>query len=238
MMEEKDMFCTKCGTLCTDEQRYCDNCGSLLELQAAPAAEAPAAEEAIIEEPVAEEPVVEEPVAVEPVAVEPLVQPPVQQPAPPARQQSAPAFAPVAPPAPAKGQSGAVKWMVRVLISVLPLLVTYLLVFLVQTGMFGAVENDFSVVDRTMSIVFLSIIGASVIAQVTMLIIWACGKDKAAHDWAQGFTIIALVVIVFAVLFSIGMHLFSARYYDKDIFAFLTYNLKPVDLIATMISRL
>ncbi|MBO4934060.1 MAG: zinc ribbon domain-containing protein [Clostridia bacterium] len=264
------MFCTKCGNQCEDGQRFCNNCGA--QLEAAPAAEEPVAEAPVIEEPVIEEPAAEaveetaeevsgaveeaaeaaketamdEPVSLQPpfAAPEaeqpysgyPVYQPPMQQ------EYSAPAAAPVT----LKKKSGVGKWIARIVISCLPLLLTYLALFvsgIIWPGSLlpmnpNLVLSSWAPEARTIAIVILAVICASVLLQIICLAVWALRKkgDPALRDWAVGFTVVALAVVVAAILFSLGMMLFNDNY--PRLFSFLEGYVAPVRYIGLLISVL
>lgn len=172
-----------------------------------------AAEEAIEVVPAAAEPAVEEPVFAAPVFEQPPVyQPPVEQPqfqAPPVIEQ--PPFAPgFIPPAPLKKKSGVAKWLVRIVISCLPLLVTYMMILINGTGLFNKMASSYEGF-KTLSIILLAIIGISIIVQISALLTWALRKkgDPATRDWAVGFIIAAIAVIVVISLFALGYILFT-----------------------------
>lgn len=264
------MFCTKCGNQCEDGQRFCNNCGAPLE--AAPAADEPVAEAPFIEEPAAEtaaeevaeevsgtveeiaeeaaeaaeetamdEPVSEQPPFAAPEAEQPYSGYPVYQP-PMQQEYSAPAAAPVT----LKKKSGVGKWIARIVISCLPLLLTYLALFvsgIIWPGSLlptnpNLVLSSWAPEARTIAIVILAVICASVLLQIICLAVWALRKkgDPALRDWAVGFTVVALAVVVAAVLFSLGMMLFNDNY--PRLFSFLEGYVAPVRYIGLLISVL
>ena len=266
------MFCTKCGNKCDDGQRFCNNCGAPLET--APAADAPVAEvvfethEAVtadagalenaaenaaeeIAETVAEAPVIEvpdaapqseQPVLTEP-AAEPLpaYQPPVYQ--PPQPESAPPSTFPSAPP---YKKGGVGKWIGRVVLSCLPLLLTYLALLvsgIIWPGSLlptnpNLVLSSYAPEARTIAIVILAVICASVLVQIICLAVWALRKkgDPALRDWAVAFTIAAIAVIVVAILLSLGMMLFNDRY--PRLFSFLESYVSPVRYISLLFSAL
>ncbi len=269
------MFCTKCGNQCEDGQRFCNNCGAQLEAAPAAeesVAEAPVIEEPVIEEPAAEaveetaeevsetveetaeeaaeaaeetamdEPVSGQPPFAAPEAEQPYSGYPVYQ--PPIRQEySAPADAA---PVTLKKKSGVGKWIARIVISCLPLLLTYLALFvsgIIWPGSLlpmnpNLVLSSWAPEARTIAIVILAVICASVLLQIICLAVWALRKkgDPALRDWAVGFTVVALAVVVAAILFSLGMMLFNDNY--PRLFSFLEGYVAPVRYIGLLISVL
>ena len=269
------MFCPKCGNQCEDGQRFCNDCGAPLDAAPAadePVAEEPvteetaaaaeeavgevseaaaAAGEAVEETPEFEQPPVEQPTPEQPVFVSPFEQPEYRQPAP---QYQPPAFQPQEtlgqfpeiPPVPLKKKSGVGRWIVRIVISCLPLLLTYLALFvsgIIWPGSLlptnpNPVLSSWAPEARTIAIVILAVICASVLLQIICLAVWALRKkgDPALRDWAVGFTVVALAVVVAAILFSLGMMLFNDNY--PRLFSFLEGYVAPVRYIGLLISVL
>ena len=265
------MFCTKCGNQCEDGQRFCNNCGAQLEVAPAadgPVAEAPfieepaaetaaeevaeevsgaveeaaeeaaeAAEEAAMDEPVSLQPPFAAPEAEQPYSGYPVYQPPMQQ------EYSAPA---AAAPVTLKKKSGVGKWIARIVIACLPLLLTYLALFvsgIIWPGSLlptnpNLILSSWAPEARTIAIVILAVICASVLLQIICLAVWALRKkgDPALRDWAVGFTVVALAVVVAAILFSLGMMLFNDNY--PRLFSFLEGYVAPVRYIGLLISVL
>lgn len=289
------MFCTKCGTRCGEDQRFCNNCGAPLgaaeaveetvkdaveevaeaetpvieesavaaeavaedaaeaEAAAEEAAEAaeektaeiedaveeaaeeiPAAETPAFTAPFVETPAAEQPAYQPPVFEQPQYQPPVQQP----QYQPAPQYAPpFMPPMPPK-KSGVGKWLCRIIISCLPLLVTYLMMFISGTGLFGEIAKSASSA-KTLCIILLAIIGVSIIVQIACLLAWALSKkkDPATRDWAFGFIIAAIAVIVVSVLFVLGFVLFT-KDYKPDFINVMGEYFPPIAFIRNLFSML
>ncbi len=188
------------------------------------------------------EPVIESPApAVEPVAT-PVVEPVIESPAPAVEPVATPVVEPVVEspiatyiaPQPAienytdtiipsenccDKKVGIGGWIVRIVISFLPILVTYFLMFLDSTGMFSSMVSTYSGT-KTLAIIFLSLIGAATVFQIVMLLIWALSKKNSStsRDWARGFIIVAFAVATVAVLASLGMSLFHDAFPKWDSF--------------------
>ena len=263
------MFCPECGTQCENDQRFCTNCGTRFgepaEIYGAadeateeapvtevPATEAPVVEAPVVEAPVVEAPVVEAPVVEAPVAEQPPVQeqPPVFQPPVQPYVQEQPQFAPPPeagfmppPPPPPFKKCGVGSWIGRIVVTCLPLLLTYLALFV--SGIIWprsllpmSSSGTYAPEAKTLAIVILAVIGASVLVQIICLAVWALRKkgDPALRDWAVGFIIVALAVVVAALLFSLGMMLFNDS--CPRLFSFLERYVAPVKYIGLLISAL
>ena len=250
------MFCPECGTQCGDEQRFCNNCGAQLGnvAEAVPEAfeevreDSPVTEDAATETPAVEAPAADAPVFAAPVAEQPPVQeqqPVFQPPVQPAEHEFAPPPPGFMPPPPLK-KCGVGKWIARIVISCLPLLVTYLALFISgviwPNRMLPTVQptytSGYAPEAKTIATAILIAIGVSALIQIICLVVWALRKkgDPALRDWAVGFIIVALAVAVAALLFSLGMMLFNDSY--PRLFSFLEDYVAPVRYIGLLFSAL
>ena len=177
----------------------------------------------------------------------PVYQPPFEQQAyqPPIQQEYFPQ-APEPVPAPLTKNNGVGKWIVRIVISCLPLLLTYLALFvsgIIWPGTLlptnpNPVLSSWAPEAKTIAMVVLIVIGVSVLTQIICLAVWALRRkgDPALRDWAVAFIVVALAVVVAAILFSLGMMLFNDNY--PRLFSFLENYVAPVRYISLLISML
>jgi hypothetical protein len=98
-LEDREMFCTNCGTQFEDGNAFCPNCGTKVESVAQPVETAPVAAAPVEAAPVAAAPVEAAPVAAAAVAAAPVEATPVEA-APVAAAPVEPAPAPAPAPAP------------------------------------------------------------------------------------------------------------------------------------------
>ena len=239
------MFCPECGTQCDDEQLFCINCGARFgtaaeAVGAAAEACAPEAEDAPVEAPVFDAPAAEAPDFDAPA--------PAHEPAPPFEPGSVPPPPPPGcmPPPPPFKKCGVVRWIGRIAISLLPILVTYLALFisgviwpntLLPTAQ-PAYMSGYAPEAKTIATAILIVIGVSALVQIVCIAVWALRRkgEPALRDWAVGFTVVALAVAVAAILFSLGMMLFNDNY--PRLFSFLESYVAPVRYIGLLISML
>ena len=241
------MLCKICGSRCEDGQRFCSSCGTPLEKADAAAEPVTEAAAGAAGEPVetfgpafdgTPEAAVE--TADNASAFDLTLMPAVQPLSDAPQDQYTEAL-----PAPLYNKCGVGSWIRRVVISFLPVLLTYLALFvsgiiwpgsLLPSNRSGIA--DFSSDAKTVATVILIAIGLSVLVQIVCLAVWAVRKngDPALRDWAVGFIIVALAVIVAALLFSLGMMLFNDNY--PRLFSFLEAYVAPVRYIGILISVL
>lgn len=205
------MYCLKCGNACSDTQKFCNKCGAPLQGNGAAAA--------ANQQPVA-----------------PVYQAPAEKgnfAEPKKRPESILTY--LGPQTPKTVGIG--KWALRIIVSFLPVIVTYFLTMLLETGLYDkiiGIIGDGSV--KPLVIVLLGLIAVSVVIQVVSLIAWASkGKgDATARNWALGFIIVAIAVTVLLILADVGMVIFA----DTKFLQFTSSYLSPVSFIRTLISVL
>lgn len=237
------MFCEKCGNNCLDTQRFCNKCGAQLPVTpSAPVHEAPIPVPAPIVEPPAPEAFAFAPAPAQE-APAPIPAPVVETPAPIPTPAPAPKTA-VHQRAPLpmltylepqkKASLGIGKWLCVLLLSFLPLLVSYLLIFIDGTGAFDRIIINGGT--STLAIVLLAVIGAALVTQITFLMVYAFGKkhDPTVRNYALAFIIIAVAITVVLALADIGMQTFA----DTKPFEFVTSYVSPVGFVYVLFMSL
>ena len=193
------MICEKCGNNCLDTQRFCNKCGAQLPL----AADTPAADTPI-----------------------PTVDAPVQKTSA-RRRDPLSMLTYLEPQENGNPNPGIGKWLCVLLLSFLPLFVTYLFVLINGIGGFDGIITSGG--SSALAIILLAVIAAALGVQIAFLVKWAFGKKSsdAIRNYSLAFIIIAVAVTAILALIDVGMQTFA----NTSAFEFIASYIFPIGFV-------